>query len=88
MELMNRKYRKTIVAGNWKMYKTASETREFAEALKSMLPRAKRCSIVLCVPHVNIPAAMKVLKDSRVAVAAQNLVSERGLSDTFGLFKR
>ena len=70
---MNRKYRKTIVAGNWKMYKTASETREFAEALKSMLPRAKRCSIVLCVPHVNIPAAMKVLKDSRVAVAAQNL---------------
>ena len=70
---MNRKYRKTIVAGNWKMHKTVSETRQFAEALKNSLPRAKRCSIVLCVPFVNIPAAMKVLKDSRIAVAAQNL---------------
>lgn len=70
---MNRKYRKTIVAGNWKMHKTVSETRQFTEVLKNSLPRAKRCSIVLCVPYVNIPAAMKVLKDSRIAVAAQNL---------------
>lgn len=70
---MNRKYRKTVIAGNWKMFKTASETRTFAEELKNALPRAKRCSIILCVPFVNIPAAIKVLKDSRVAVAAQNL---------------
>ena len=35
--------------------------------------RAKRCSIILCVPFVNIPAASKVLKDSRIAIAAQNL---------------
>lgn len=70
---MNRKYRKTIIAGNWKMYKTATETRAFAEQLKSSLPRAKRCSIVLCVPYVDIPAAVKILKDSRIAVGAQNL---------------
>ena len=31
---MNRKYRKTIVAGNWKMHKTATETKLFAERLK------------------------------------------------------
>ncbi|MBP1758036.1 MAG: Triosephosphate isomerase [Firmicutes bacterium] len=55
------------------MHKTVSETRAFAETLKASLPRAKRCSIVLCVPYVNIPAAMKILKDSRVSVAAQNL---------------
>ncbi len=70
---MNRKYRKTIIAGNWKMYKTASETRAFAETLKNSLPRVKRCSIILCVPFVNIPAAVKLLKDSRISVAAQNL---------------
>lgn len=70
---MNRKYRKTVVAGNWKMHKTVSETRQFVETLKSALPRTKRCSIVLCVPYVNIPAAMKILKDSRIAVAAQNV---------------
>lgn len=71
--VMNRKYRKTVIAGNWKMYKTASETRLFAEELKNSLPRAKRCSIILCVPFVNIPSAVKLLKDSRVSVAAQNL---------------
>lgn len=70
---MNRKYRKTIIAGNWKMNKTPAETRAFAEQLKSALPRAKRCSIVLCVPYVDIPIALKILKDSRIAVGAQNL---------------
>lgn len=55
------------------MHKTASETRVFAEALKSSLPKTKRCSIILCIPYINIPAAMKVLKDSRIAVAAQNV---------------
>ena len=70
---MNRKYRKTIIAGNWKMHKTATETKRFAERLKGALPRSKRCSIVLCVPYVDIPATVKLLKDSRVAVGAQNL---------------
>ena len=73
---MNRKYRKTIIAGNWKMHKTATEAKAFAERLKGALPRAKRCSIVLCVPYVDIPAAVKLLKDSRVAVA-QLLLSKR-----------
>lgn len=70
---MNRRYRKTIIAGNWKMHKTPSEAKAFAEQLKSSLPRAKRCSIVLCVPYVDIPVAVKLLKDSRIAVGAQNL---------------
>ena len=70
---MNRKYRKTIIAANWKMHKTVSETRAFAEQLKNALPRAKRCSIVLCVPYVDLPAAVRLLKDSRIAVGAQNV---------------
>ena len=36
---MNRKYRRTVIAGNWKMNKTPSETKEFMTALKGMLPR-------------------------------------------------
>jgi len=74
---MNRKYRKTVIAGNWKMYKTASETRAFLDTLKHALPRTKRCGVVLCVPFVSIPAAGKLLKDSRVVVGAQNLHWER-----------
>ena len=73
---MNRRYRKTIIAGNWKMNKTASETKKFAEELKRLLPRAKWCDVVICVPAVNIPAAMKACKDLRVSVGAQNVFYE------------
>ncbi|NLF34331.1 MAG: triose-phosphate isomerase [Clostridiales bacterium] len=69
---MNRRYRKTIIAGNWKMNKTLSETKAYAEQLRPLLPRGKWCSIVLCVPYVNIPAALRLFKDSRVAIGAEN----------------
>ena len=73
---MNRRYRKTIIAGNWKMNKNATETKKFAEDLKAILPRAKWCDVVVCVPFVNIPAALKAFKDMRVAVGAENLYFE------------
>ena len=68
---MNRRYRKTIIAGNWKMNKTASETKKFAEELKALLPKAKWGDIVGCVPSVDIAAAIKGFKDARVSVGAQ-----------------
>ena len=70
---MNRKYRKTIIAGNWKMNMLASQVKPFAEELKSLNPRAKWCETVFCVPYVMIPAALKAFKDSRVAIGAENL---------------
>ena len=73
---MNRRYRKTIIAGNWKMNKTATDTKKFAEELKAIMPRAKWCETVVCVPYVNIPAALKAFKDMRVSVGAENLFYE------------
>lgn len=73
---MNRRYRKTVIAGNWKMNKTATETRAFAEKLKPLVARVKWCEVVLCVPYVNLPAAVKAFRDSRVAVGAENLYFE------------
>ncbi len=70
---MNRRYRKTIIAGNWKMNKTATETKKFAEEFKALLPKSKWCDVVLCVPSVDISAAVRAFKDSRIAVGAQNL---------------
>ena len=74
---MNRRYRKTIIAGNWKMNKTASETKKFAEELKALLPKAKWCDVVVCVPAVNISTAIKAFKDARVSVGAQNVFFEK-----------
>lgn len=70
---MNRRYRKTIIAGNWKMNKTASETKAFADEIKTMLPKAKWCDVLVCVPFVNIPAAQKAFKDTRVMIGAENV---------------
>ena len=74
---MNRRYRKTIIAGNWKMNKTASETKQFADELKTILPRAKWCDVLVCVPSVNIPAALRAFKDMRVTVGAENVFYEK-----------
>ena len=38
---MNKKYRKTIIAGNWKMNQTASGIKPFMEELKNHLPQPK-----------------------------------------------
>ena len=70
---MNRRYRKTIIAGNWKMNKTMTETRAFAEDFKALLGKPKWCEVVLCVPAVNISTALRLFKDTRVAIGAQNL---------------
>ena len=69
---MNRRYRKTIIAGNWKMNKTLSETKSFMEELKPLLGKPRWCEVVLCVPYVNIPAAVRLVKDCRVSIGAEN----------------
>ena len=68
---MNLKYRKTIIAGNWKMNKTLTETKAFADALKPQLGRHKWCEVVLCVPGVNIPGAVRLFKDTRVSIGGE-----------------
>ena len=73
---MNRRYRKTVIAGNWKMNMTATETKKFAEELKRVMPRAKWCDTVICVPACNIPTAVKVFKELRISVGAENLYYE------------
>ena len=74
---MNRRYRKTIIAGNRKMNMTASETKKFAEELKAIMPKAKWCDVVVCVPSVNISTAIRAFKDLRVSVGAENVFYEK-----------
>ena len=73
---MNRRYRKTVIAGNWKMNMTATETKKFAEELKKIMPRAKWCDTLICVPACNISVAMKAFKDLKISVGAENVYFE------------
>jgi len=70
---MNRKYRKTIIAGNWKMNLLPSEVKPFADELRRLLPKVKTCETVLCVPLTHISALRRALKDSRISIGAQDV---------------
>ena len=70
---MNRKYRKTIIAGNWKMNKTPAEAKKMLDELKTVIGKQKWCDVVLCVPFVDIPTAVRAARDAKVAIAAQNM---------------
>ena len=69
---MNLKYRKTIIAGNWKMHLNADEAKKFILRLKPKAVQARWCDVVLCVPFLQIPAAVKAAKGTRIAIGAQN----------------
>ena len=70
---MNRKYRKTLIIGNWKMNMLASEVKPFMDALKTAMPKVRTCGVALCVPFPLIPALAKASKEGRVSVGAQNV---------------
>ncbi len=55
------------------MNKTLSEARAFAEEFKPLLGKPKWCEVVLCVPAINIPSMMRLFKDTRVSIGAQNV---------------
>ncbi len=64
--------RKRLVAGNWKMNKTPSETRAFIKELAPLVKEAK-CDVVLCVPAVDLIPAVEAAKGSRIKIGAQNM---------------
>ena len=78
---MNHKYRKTVIAANWKMNKTPTETRTFGVEFRRILPKGRWCEIVLCMPAICIPAGVKAMRDTRVNIGAENMHAE-----TFGAY--
>ena len=67
--------RKRVIAGNWKMNKTPSETRGFLASLKDRISGSEACVFVF-PPLISIPAAVEALKGTDVTVGAQNFYYE------------
>ena len=65
--------RRKVIAGNWKMNKTPSETKLFVEELKAVSEGKNGCDIVICVPFVDINAAVDGTKGTNIKVGAQNV---------------
>jgi triosephosphate isomerase len=66
-----------LIAGNWKMFKTATETRAFFQAFLPQVLASTHCDIIVAPPFTALPAAVECTRDSRVGIAAQNLHGER-----------
>ena len=65
--------RKPVMAGNWKLYKTAAETSAFFEKFIPAIVDHKRAEMVICPPFVNLPAAVAASSASSVEVGGQDL---------------
>ncbi len=65
--------RRTVIAGNWKMNMTPSQTKKFIEELIPMVKDVNKCDIVLCVPFVDIAVACEAAKGSNIKIGAENV---------------
>ena len=72
---MNRKYRKTLIAGNWKMNMTPSQAVKLVEELKPLVV-SDDVEVVYCVPAIDIVPVVEALKGTNVAVGAENMYFE------------
>ena len=73
---MKKTVREAIIAGNWKMNKTPSETKALISEMKPLVSGAD-CKVVLCVPFVDIDAALNASAGSNIEIGAENCHFEK-----------
>ncbi|HLW97773.1 MAG TPA: triose-phosphate isomerase [Candidatus Acidoferrales bacterium] len=69
--------RRPVIAGNWKMFKTAAETRAFFAAFKPLVAATTHCDIVVAPPFTALQAAAESAAGSNIAISAQNMHHEK-----------
>ncbi|NLK28366.1 MAG: triose-phosphate isomerase [Clostridiales bacterium] len=64
--------RRKIIAGNWKMNKTPSETVALLNELKPLVA-TEEADVVFCVPAVSLIPAIETVKGTNIAIGAENM---------------
>ena len=73
---MNKAKRQAVIAGNWKMNKTAGEAAELINALIPEVSGAD-CGVVICTPFTDLPMAVSKTAGTNIKVGAQNVHFEK-----------
>jgi triosephosphate isomerase len=73
--------RRPIVAGNWKMHGSRSETARLVEDLLVGCPESPQAACVICPPFVYLYEAGRLIRDSAFSLGAQDVCA-----DTHGAF--
>ena len=63
--------RKKVIAGNWKMNLMPAEASQLIGELCPLVEDAD-CRVALCVPYIDIPAAVAAARESAISIGAQN----------------
>lgn len=73
---MNKTLRKAIIAGNWKMNKTATEANALIDEL---IPAVKdaNCEVVICTPYTDLVTAVAKCAGTNIHVGAENVHFEK-----------
>ncbi len=69
--------RKKTIVGNWKMHTTSSEARDLAQEIVDGLIDEEGVSIILCPPFPYLALVGEILKDTRIALGAQNMYPKK-----------
>jgi triosephosphate isomerase len=65
--------RKPVMAGNWKMYKTAAETSSFFDKFAPLVAESTHAEVVICPTFVNIPAAVEGARSTAIGIGGQDV---------------
>ena len=68
--------RRPLIAGNWKMYKTPQEAADTAKQLVEQVREVADVDIMIAPPFTALESVSTVIKNSPVALGAQNLYWE------------
>ena len=73
---MNKAKRKAVIAGNWKMNQTATQTAALLAEMKTAVAGAD-CDVVICAPFTSLVSALDTCKGSNIAIGAENVHFEK-----------
>lgn len=65
--------RKPLIAGNWKMHKTAAEAAAFGEEIVAALQDVETVEVLLCPPFTALAALGEKLSGTPIRLGAQNM---------------
>ena len=69
---------KPLMAGNWKMYKTPTETQHFFEKFNALVAAVRHCEILICPPALDLTTAIAATIDNNVAIGRAESVPGKG----------
>ncbi len=68
--------RKTIIAGNWKMFTDVDEALRLVSDLKAAYKNKNKIEVVVCPPFTNLESVYNKIKDTDILLGAQNMYFE------------